>query len=235
MSQSQPRKKRNDIVDKMQFFTKDNFYLFPVVRYDYTGDDGHIIALSHSVFDGELSYAIDFTQGKALEEKTARMSILAIALPSLLLATVVMAAGGLFNYIVSSILFISAFFSLRKFFYSRNLSIAMTKAARDNIFLDKNTDAYKIATIKEAQSFNCPMDLSEVLHTLPSKIWKKAGLGAYYAPQDMLSMLITILLSSTITHKETSKVVKNMVGATDKEREECINKIVELATIGPQK
>ena len=64
--QPSPNKKDNDYLD-MQLFTKEHFYLFPVIKYDYTGDDGHIIAVSSEVFDGGLSNAIDYTQGKALE------------------------------------------------------------------------------------------------------------------------------------------------------------------------
>lgn len=222
-------KKDNDYVD-MQLFTKEHFYLFPVIKYDYTGDDGHIIAVSSEVFDGGLSNAIDYTQGKALEEQQVQKYTLITIFPAVVFAAFMLLEGGLFNYVIASVLMVSIFLSIRKFLNAEALSAVMKKAFRDNRTIDKSTDTYKIATIKEVQSFNCPMDVSENLHQIPRKVWEEAGLGTYFAPQDMFSIIVLIALSSPITHNESVKIVEDMIYATEEEKMKCIDKLLSLIT-----
>lgn len=227
--QPSSNKKDNDYLD-MQLFTKEHFYLFPVIKYDYTGDDGHIIAVSSEVFDGGLSNAIDYTQGKALEEQQVQKYRLITILPAVVFAAFMLLEGGLFNYVIASVLMVSIFLSIRKFLNAEALVTAMKKSFRDNRTIDKSTDTYKIATIKEVQSFNCPMDVSENLHQIPRKVWEEAGLGTYFAPQDMFSIIVLIALSSPITHNEAVKIVEDMIYATKEEKMKFIDKLLSLIT-----
>lgn len=220
-------KKDNDYLD-MQLFTKEHFYLFPVIKYDYTGDDGHIIAVSSEVFDGGLSNAIDYTQGKALEEQQVQKYRLITILPAIAMASFMILSGGIFNYIIATALMISIFLSIRKFLNAEALVNVMKKSFRDNRIMDKSTDLYKIATVKEIQSFNCPMDVSENLHQIPRKVWEEAGLGTYFAPQDMFSIIVLIALSSPITHNKAVKIVEDMIYATREEKMKCIDKLLDL-------
>ena len=94
--------------------------------------------------------------------------------------------------------------------------------------MDKSTDLYKIATVKEIQSFNCPMDVSENLHQIPRKVWEEAGLGTYFAPQDMFSIIVLIALSSPITHNKAVNIVEDMIYATEEEKMKYIDKLLDL-------
>lgn len=220
-------KKDDDYLD-MQLFTKDHFYLFPVIKYDYTGDDGHIIALSAEVFNGGLSNAIDYTQGKSLEEQQTQKYTLITIFPAVVFAAFMLLEGGLFNYVIASVLMVSIFLSIRKFLNAEALSTVMKKSFRDNRTIDKSTDMYKIATVKEVQSFNCPMDVSEHLHQIPRKVWEETGLGTYFAPQDMFSIIILIALSSPITHEKSVEIVEDMIYATKEEKMKAMDKLIEL-------
>lgn len=225
--QPSSNKKDNDYLD-MQLFTKEHFYLFPVIKYDYTGDDGHIIAVSSEVFDGGLSNAIDYTQGKALEEQQIQKYTLVTILPAVAMASFMILSGGIFNYIIATALMITIFLSIRKFLNAEALVTVMKKSFRDNRIMDKSTDLYKIATVKEIQSFNCPMDVSENLHQIPRKVWEEAGLGTYFAPQDMFSIIVLIALSSPITHNKTVSIVEDMIYATEEEKMKYIDKLLDL-------
>lgn len=212
----------------MQTFTKDNFYLFPVINYDRSPDDGHIISVTTDAFNGKLDDAINYTQGKALGYGNKQMNLIGFLFMMILFGLSCAMMGG-FMSIISVIVALVCMWLIFRFFQIEYEAKRMQKAFRSMRSLDKNGDAIKIATMEEIQGFNCPMDLSDHLHTLKPGMWDDVKLGRYYAPQDMFSMVALITMSSPYTHNKAVELVWDMVFATKEQKIKIAHELCDLA------
>ena len=224
--------KRQDHSDtKMQKFTKENFYLFPVISYDYTGDDGRVISIADIVFTGDLGNAIDYTQSKALHIAEKQLSLLTAALPVALFGLLAsMSHYGADMMMISFICIIITAILCWKIF-----SLDQYKKAIEHSF-DKvknhrfNAQSIKLATFKDVEGFACPEKILDAVKQFPSQLWDQVGLGRYYSSQDMFSVIILIALSSPNLHHKALEIVKEIPEADEKKKIESIYKLCLLIT-----
>lgn len=230
---NKPSDHQQDSYTAMQTFTKNNFYLFPVIKYDYNGDDGHIIAVANEVFSGKLSQAIDYTQGKALNAKKRQMSLLNVMFLATALSLFGFFAGGVMLG-VTGIAVVTSAWAILLFAKTEHRSKRMQQSFRSLRSLDKHADTTQIVSINDIQDFNCPLDVSEHLKEFNPKAWDEVKLGRFYAPQDMFSMVALIALSSPYTHKDAVSMMQDMIFATKEEKLQIANELCEMIMKKPE-
>lgn len=228
---------------EMQMFTDDTFFIFPVMRADRNPDDGQIVCCRTDVFNGRLTQAVNYTQGKALElknkENTIRTSGFIAALAVVVL--VVITTGGEPSALTPFALlvgFISAFLVSWKTADIVSQKNKMQDSFRSLRAFDAKSDAYKIATVEEVNTFDYPED---VVHGIMKNAisYAKSSSSLQFSlfrdnymqlvsPMTVFQLSACVALSSPKTHNEAVNCVEEMIYASHNEKKEIASRLFML-------
>lgn len=228
------KKEQKQDLKSMQVFTRDNYFVFPVVGYDYTGDDGWAISIRDGVFNDKLTQAIDYSQSKAWEKKTTEFNLISLFIPCFFIFVMYMYAY-IFSEnstFTSSSLFMLTITGFSSFFLAKRIiSLHQERKVLESSFVEmvgykKKDSTIKIANFTDLKGFNCPEDFISGARKIPNESWDRLGLGHHCSDQDMASLIIDASLSNPSLHKKALNIVREIPKAHNEEK---IKKLYQLS------